>query len=94
MIADARSGIAKLVQNHGLGETFEDIEVERSLENIARVEQNDVLFLCSGLFDDRGDSGQATVSLSLDSGRLFVSMNVVAMKNRKGQRFLCNTNAR
>ena len=80
--------VTHFAEEHGLGESFVDVEVKRALKNVASIEEDDVLFFRPSLLDDRGNSGKAAVSLASNRGWLDVRVEVIAMQNGQRQRSL------
>lgn len=94
MIADTRCLVAHAAQNCGFTEAVVDVEEQRSLEAIACIEQNDVLFFGSRLLDYSSDFRETAIRLALDWRGIRMGMNIVRVKNRERERLLRNADAR
>ena len=82
------SVVAHQVQERRVGEPLVHVEVERPLEGVARVEEDDVLLPLAVLRDERREPRVAAVRLPFDHRRLDVRVEIVRVEKGDLDRLL------
>ena len=82
MVPKGLSLVAHRIQNHAVGQAIIHIKKQRALKNVARIQQQNVLFLSAHPLNQRRMPSIATIRLPLNRRRLNMSVQVIGVQNR------------